>query len=517
LGRQIFDHTVRLFLDLLEELPHSTIHLTVLYGLNSIKWPDMPILRRLSVLVLTAGFLALAGCAAIPKLDSAASPKSAGDYATSVSFAAPPAAWPEDGWWRAYGDPQLTTLIEAAIADSPTMAQAKARVLKAEAQEGESRSATLPTLEADGSFSEVKETLNQGFPAQFAQYLPRGYNSSGYLALKFGYEFDFWGKNRAAVAAATSEVQAAQADAAESRLALSTGIALAYADLARLFAEHDVAERSSKVKEETAGLVLRRVDNGLDTRAELKEAEAGAPAARAQMAAVDEETEQTRNRIAALMGAGPDRGMKIERPAISQLKAFGMPARLEAELLGRRPDVVAARWRAEAAAKRIGVARAQFYPNINLAAYIGQQALFANLLFRNSSQIGGVGPAVTLPIFEGGRLRAQYRGAHADYDDAVASYDATLIQALRELADTAASERALRVRLQESGTALAADEEAFRLTRLRYEGGLANYQSVLLAEDAVLQARLIVADLAARAFTLDVQLVQALGGGYAQS
>jgi len=199
------------------------------------------------------------------------------------------------------------------------------------------------------------------------------------------------------------------------------------------------------------------------------------------------------------------------------IKSFGLPGELQAQLLGRRPDVVAARWRAEAAAKRIHVARAQFYPNINLAAYIGQQALFANLLFKDSSQIGSVGPAVTLPIFEGGRLRDQYRGARSDYADAVASYDATLVQALQELADAAASARALGIRLEESRTALAADEEAYKLTRLRYEGGLANYQSVLLAEDAVLQARVIVADLDARAFTLDVEIVQALGGGYVES
>jgi NodT family efflux transporter outer membrane factor (OMF) lipoprotein len=408
-------------------------------------------------------------------------------------------------------------LIDAALQGSPNLARAQARVMKAAATAGEAQAARFPTLEGDGSYAEVKQSLNQGFPPEFAQYLPRGYNSYGSVALKFGYEFDFWGKNRAAIAAATSDLRAAQADAAEARLALSTGIALAYADLGRLFAERDVAERSVRNKEETEGLVVRRVDNGLDTRAELKEAEAGAPAARAQMAAVDEEIAQTRNRIAALMGAGPDRGISIERPAALQIKAFGLPEQLQAQLIGRRPDVVAARWRAEAAAKRIHVAQAQFYPNINLSAYLGQQALFASLLFKDSSQIASVGPAVNLPIFEGGRLRDQYRGARSDYDDAVASYDATLVQALQELADTAASERALGVRLQESRAALAADEEAYKLTRLRYEGGLANYQSVLLAEDAVLQARMIVADLDARAFTLDVQLVQALGGGYVES
>jgi NodT family efflux transporter outer membrane factor (OMF) lipoprotein len=477
----------------------------------------MPHLKFKSTWTLGVAALALAACASVPDLGTKPNPKPVTEYATTQSFSAPPAEWPSDGWWSAYEDPQLSSLIDAALQGAPSMAQAQARVMKAAATAGEAQAALLPTLEGDGSYAEVKQSLNQGFPPQFAQYLPRGYNSSAYLALKFGYEFDFWGKNRAAIAAATSDLRAAQADAAEARLALSTGIALAYADLGRLFAERDVAERSVRNKEETAGLVLRRVDNGLDTRAELKEAEAGAPAARAQMAAVDEEIAQTRNRIAALMGAGPDRGISIERPAALHIKAFGLPAQLQAQLLGRRPDVVAARWRAEAAAKRIHVARAQFYPNINLSAYLGQQALFASLLFKDSSQIGSVGPAVPLPIFEGGRLRDQYRGARSDYDDAVASYDATLIQALQELADAAASERALVTRVQESRAALAADEEAYKLTRLRYEGGLANYQSVLLAEDAVLQARMIVADLDARAFTLDVQLVQALGGGYIQS
>jgi NodT family efflux transporter outer membrane factor (OMF) lipoprotein len=444
-------------------------------------------------------------------------PKAAASYARATSFAAAPAEWPVDGWWRVYHDSQLSALIETALAGTPTLAQAQARLRKAEAAVGESKSALWPSLELDANGGEVKESLNQGFPPTFAQYLPRGYNSTAYVALKFDYELDFWGKNRSAVAAAVSEARAAAAETAEARLALSAGIALAYADLARLYAEHDVEMRTVAVKEETARLVAHRVENGLDTRAELKQAQAGPPTARAQLAEIDEEIVQTCDRIAALMGSGPDRGLAIARPAGSALQAFGLPPELAASLLGRRPDLSAARWHAEAAARRIGVARAAFYPNINLAAYIGQQALFANLLWRGSSQIGGVEPALTLPIFEGGELRARYRGARADYDEAVATYDATLVQALEEVADVAASERALVTRLAESRAALAANEEAYKIARLRYEGGLSNYQSVLLAEDAVLQSRLAVADLDARGFTLDVELVQALGGGYRQT
>jgi NodT family efflux transporter outer membrane factor (OMF) lipoprotein len=467
--------------------------------------------------VFSAAIVGLGACAALPKVGVSPDPKAAASYATTASFSAPAASWPVDGWWRSYGDAQLNSLIETALQGTPSLAQAEARLRKAEATVGESRSALIPSLEVDANGGEVKESLNQGFPPIFQQYLPRGYNSTAYLALKLNYELDFWGKNRSALAASVSEARASEAEAAEARLALSSGIALAYADLARLYAERDVAERTVKLKEETVGLVSKRVDNGLDTRADLKQAEAGPPTARAQIAAIDEEITQTRDRIAALMGRGPDQGLSIARPADAALKTFGLPPELAASLLGRRPDLIAARWRAEAAAKRIGVARAEFYPNINLAAYVGQQALFANLLFRGSSQIGGVEPALTLPIFEGGRLRAQYRGARADYDDAVASYDATLVQALEDVADVAASERALGTRLTETRAALAANEEAYKIARLRYEGGLSNYQSVLLAEDAVLQSRLSVADLDARAFTLDVELVQALGGGYTQS
>ena len=322
----------------------------------------------------------------------------------------------------------------------------------------------------------------------------QGVSARGEGGLKLQKYFH-WGKNRNAVAAATSDARAAAADAAEARLTISTAVAATYADLARLYAERDVAERSAASREETLDLASRRVTNGLDTQAELKQAAAGVPAARAELAALDEQIGLTRNALAALMGQGPDRGLAITRPAQTAPKAFGLPERLAADLIGRRPDVVAAKWRAEAASRRIGVAKAAFYPNVNLAALIGYEFLGSPSCSPPGSDYGQYGAAVSLPIFEGGKLRADLHGARADYDAAVASYDATLIQALREVADAATSQRALAERLKQSREALADDEAAYKVARLRYEGGLANYQSVLLAEDAVLQARRDVVDL----------------------
>lgn len=457
-----------------------------------------------------AAALALAACASVPG-GEVAKPKPATAYATAHTFAAPPAAWPGDRWWSAYGDEQLDRLIDEALAGAPDIAVARARLDKARASVGVARAALFPTLQGQGQVAESKQSYNAGIPPAF---VPKGYNDIGQVTLNFNWELDFWGKNRAAVAAATSDARASQADLAEARLVLSTAIASAYADLDRLWAERDVAERNVQSRLETLDLVQRRVTNGVDTQGELAQARAGPATARADLAAIDEQIVLTKDQIAALLGAGPDRGAAITRPASARLKAFGLPPSLAADLVGRRPDLTAARWRAEAESSRVGVAKAQFYPNINLAAFIGYQSLGLSQLFASGSGIGQVGPAVTLPIFEGGRLRANLRGARADYAAAVASYDQTLTEALKEVADAAASERALGPRLSQSAEALTAYEQAYRIARLRYEGGLANYQSVLLAEDAVLQSRRTVVDLQARAFSLDVQLVRALGGGY---
>jgi NodT family efflux transporter outer membrane factor (OMF) lipoprotein len=463
------------------------------------------------ILLTAAAALALAGCATLPAETAARSPKPSDAYATVQTLAAPAAEWPGDRWWSTYGDAQLTQLIDEALADSPTLAQAEARVRRAQALAGAARAGQLPTVSANASAQRSKQSYNNGIPADF---VPQGYNNYGRLALDFAWELDFWGKNRAAVAAATSEVRAAHAEAAEARLMLATGVASSYADLARLYAERAVAERNIAVQQETSTLVAQRVANGLDTTGEQRQAEAEPLAARAELAAIDEQIALTRNQLAALLGAGPDRGLAIAPPAVAALKAVGLPPNLAADLIGRRPDVVAARWRAEAAASRIKEAKAAFYPNVNLTAFAGGQALHLGNLFDSGSDIGSVGPAVSLPIFEGGRLRANLSGARADRDAAVAAYDAAVTEAFRQAADVVASQKALAAQLDASRAALAASEDAYRIARLRYQGALSTYADLLQVENTVLRRRRTVADLEARAFTLDVALVRALGGGF---
>jgi NodT family efflux transporter outer membrane factor (OMF) lipoprotein len=461
--------------------------------------------------ILLGCALALAGCASVPKLGPTAARRDPASLAGARALAAPAAAWPSDQWWRAYGDAQLDALIGEGLADSPSVAAAEARLRRAQALAERARANRGPELTGNAKAEIEKQSYNQGFPPQF---VPHGWRSAGEVTLNLAYDFDFWGRNRAALAAATSDARAAAADAAEARLALSTAIASAYAELARLHAERDVAVETARVREQSLGLVAQRVANGLDSMAERRRAEAEVPRARGEIVAIDESIALAHDQIAALVGAGPDRGLAIAPPAARVPHSFGLPPNLAADLIGRRPDIVAARWRAEAATQRVRQARAAFYPNVNLNALIGFQALGLANLFASGSNIGSAGPAISLPIFDSGRIRADYRGARAEGDAAVASYDETLVGALREVADAAASERALGLRLAGGRLALAASEEAYRLARLRYQGQLSNYLSVLDAEDRMLAARRAVSDLEARAFTLDVALVRALGGGF---
>src|SRR6185312_2290547 len=229
---------------------------------------------------------------------------------------------------------------------------------------------------------------------------------------------------------------------------------------------------------------------------------------------IDGQIALARNQIAALLGKGPDRGLEVALPASPKLKAFGVPANLAANLIGRRPDVVAARLRATAAAKRIDAAHADFYPNINLTGYVGYQSFGIKDLISPASLIGQIGPAISLPIFDGGRIEGAYRGARAQYDEAVATYDQTLTTALREVADAVVNQRELAKELEHSRAALAASEDAYRVAQQRYGAGLSRYLDVLTSEDTLVVQRRTVADLQARAFTQDVALVRALGGGF---
>ena len=467
-----------------------------------------PVRPRRTALLLA---LCTSACASVPDLGPMSTGRTAPVAAASQTLAGTGSEWPGEGWWQRYQDPQLSTLIDEALANSPDLDVAAARIRAAEGFAGQAGAALLPTVDAVGSVQEMKLSKNNGIPAQL---VPGGWNDTGMAGLGISIDLDLWGKNRAALRAAKLDLQAARYDAGEARLALTTGIASGYAELAALYAQHDSLAAAVVIRTQTLQLVAQRVAQGLDTDATLRQAKGRLEQANANLAATDEGIELAKNALAALVGSGPDRGRSIGRPMIASLETQGVPDNASIDLIGRRPDIAAARARADAAAQRIKVARADFYPNVSLSALAGFESFGIANLFKGGSTFGNAGPAVSLPLFHGGALRGQYRSSRGQYDEAIALYDRQVIEALHQTADALTGRTRLASRLTNSRRALADFEEANRLARLRYAQGLSTYLDVLSAEEGVLDSRLTVAKLETRSFALDVTLIRALGGGF---
>lgn len=474
--------------------------------------PSLSLSLRLAVPL--AALLAGA-CAPVPDLGPKPLPRGPETIAAQQSLpGVAGTAWPGDLWWHELGDPQLDALIDEGLRNSPDVAAAAARFRRAAGMAQEARGATLPSLDASGTVTEQKQSINLGYPDQFKAFLPKGWHDFGDINASLSFDLDIWGKNRAALAAATSEQRAAAIDAQQARLVLATGIASAYVDLQRLYEQRDVRQGELDVRLANQKLVSQRQANGLENRGSARQADAEVATARAALGAVDNQIGLRRNQLAALVGAGPDRGLAIARPALPMPAVRSLPDTVTTDLVGRRPDIASARERVEAAASRIKVARADFFPAIRLTALFGVQALGLDSLFQNDSTYGHAGPAVSLPIFHGGELQGRYRGARATYDEAVADYDKTVVGAYQDVADAVTSQRSVAQQLADARVALAASEDAYAIAKARYEGGLSNYLDVLVVQDRLLQARLAVAQLNADLRSLDIALIRALGGGF---
>jgi NodT family efflux transporter outer membrane factor (OMF) lipoprotein len=467
-------------------------------------------MRALPVLVV---LLIAVACAPIPRIGAAQNVRAPESLGSSVSLSQSATDWPVDRWWIGFGDAQLDVLIGEGLSASPDIAAAAARVASADALAQQAGAALDPNLSVDAFAGGTKQSKNLGIPPSF---VPDGVLDTGRITATATFNFDAWGRNRAALAAARGEAEATRVDAAQARLLLTTGIAAAYTTLAQYHADRDVAVAALGVRQSTARLTAQRVAVGVDNRGAAAQADARVPQAKADIAALDEAIVLTQHRLAALVGAGPDRGRSIVRPTLTSVPV-GVPAKAGIDLIGRRPDIIAARLRTQAAADRIKIARADFYPNVNLTALVGLQSLGLGNLLQGGSSYGNGGLAISLPLFDAGRIAGRYRGARADYDAAVARYDVTLINALHEAADAATSRAIADRRLEQLHTALTSAEEARRIASLRYASGLSNQLPVLTADDTVLALRRLVADTDARRTAIDIALIRALGGGYRET
>ncbi|RZI82258.1 MAG: efflux transporter outer membrane subunit [Rubrivivax sp.] len=412
-----------------------------------------------------------------------------------------------DAWWTALGDASLNALIDRALTSRPSMQVVEARVAKARAQAAAAHGAEFPQLQATAEVARQHFTEHGLVPPPLAGTI----RSTGTLQLEGSWELDLFGRQRALLDAAIGQSRAAQADAQAARVLLSSQVARAYVQLARLIAQRDVAHRTLDQRQEVLGLIRQRVQAGLETTVELRQGEGALPDIRQQLEAVNEQIALTRHALAALSGQPPSATDSLS-PSLQALQPVPLPQSVPIDLLARRADITAARWRAEASSHASDAARALFYPNIEVTGYLGYNAIGLDRLLQAGSLQYGLLPAIHLPLFDGDRRRANLQGTVADQDAAVANYNQTIVDAVHEVADQLSSVDSLVRQRSEQASAQASVESAYSVALQRYRAGLGTYLTVLSAETAVLNQRRLGVDLKARAMEAQVGLVRALGG-----
>lgn len=425
-----------------------------------------------------------------------------------LGLAGPEAPAAPEAWWRAFGDPQLDRLIEEALARNPSLDQALARVRESSARLLAAGAARGPavTLDADETWQRFSENY----------YIPPPFAGSRYwvgtAGANLSWTLDFWGRQAAAIRQASAAELAARLDARSARLAVSGSLAEAYLDLHRAHALTDIATRTLEQREQLASLVQQRFGAGLDTSIDLNLARARVADARNVLERAANARELAVHRLAALTAHGADLYARIERPTLALGAALPIPEALPLDLLARRPDVLAARARVEAADAGRIAARAAFYPEMSLRAFAGFQAIGLDALLKSGSAIYGGGPTLHLPIFDSGRLRAAYRRSTAELDAAVAGYNDTVLNAVRETADQLSLIDSLAKQAGEAQRRLAAAQAAYDLASERYRAGLVTQLVVLETEGESLAARQEIVDLETGRAMARINLFLTLGG-----
>lgn len=458
--------------------------------------------------VAAAALLTLLGGCASPG-PQASQPLAQPTEARALGATGSATPWPAERWWQAFGDTQLDALIERALAGQPSLAVATARLRQAEAAIGITQAAQQPQVSLSADLTDQRFTANGMVPKPLAGSIYWNNNAT----LGASWELDLFGRQRAALDAAIGQQRSAQAEVQAARVMLAGNVAAAYVQLARLVEQRALAQRQLQQRQQLLQLVRQRFAAGLDTRAEERQADGSIAQVQLEIAQLDESITRSRHALAELSGQGPDALAGLS-PSLAAPGTQAVPATLPADLLGRRADLVAQRWRVESALRDVDVARAQFYPNINLSAFVGLSSLGLDRFIQAGSETYGIGPALRLPIFDGGRLRANLGARRAEVEAAVAGYDAALLRALREVADELGSLQALAAQQQAQAQAGAAAEAAFSLARQREQAGLGTRLAVLNSELAVLAQRRIALDLQARRLGTDIALARALGGGW---
>ncbi len=470
---------------------------------------DMPRVLSTSTLALavaSAAVLMLAGCADFGHQSAPVARRTPDSLGLSASQQTTSV---DAQWWHQFGDAQLDALVAKALEGSPSLGAAQARVTRAQAVAEAVHGGQLPQVGFTGSVSRELLSKNGIFPPPYAGSI---FNQSD-LTLGLTWDADLFGGQKRELESALGQARAAQADADVAAQQIAAQVVRTYFTLARLESQRVVVQRTYDQRKQMLSLINQRVGAGLDTIVEQKQGEGALPDTLAQIEALDEQIDLTRHMLAALTAQPMDSLAKLA-PTLDQLHASVQPPVLGADLLARRPEIAAALARVEATTHQVEAQRTKFYPDLNFSAGFGLDSIHLDKLVELPSKAWNFGPAVHLPIFEGGQLRAQLKGKGADRDAAIQAYNQQVIDAVREASDAATSAASIGRQLALQRQALEASTASYDFSESRYGQGLGNQLIVLNAETQMLSERRLEVDLEYRALDVQAQLMKALGGGW---
>jgi NodT family efflux transporter outer membrane factor (OMF) lipoprotein len=430
-------------------------------------------------------------------------------------------SWPQLNWVKQFNDPQLEQLIADAVAHNPDMHIAQARVRAALAKSEELDSARGFSGRVNAQIGRARlPTAAEPFDANVGgTNVPVDVSFNPWvtptsLLIGANYEFDLWGEKSALLHALKLEQSAVMVDTEQARLTLTTTMVKLYCQLDYYWSISDLIGDQISTYDSIEKLAQARVRRGLDGDYDRSEAQIKRSALVTQQLLNEQNITQTQLQLGLLSGAGAERGFTLKRPQISSMTDPILPAQLSANLLGRRPDIAAARLRVEALREKSESTKAEFYPDINLSALAGVLTTDVASLFSSDAAMGFAGPAISLPIFDRGRIRARLKNDYANLDIAISLYNKTLNQAFGDIVQQLTAISSTDSIIEQQTSAVKAASRINEIAISRHDLGIGNVKATLLTKLSMLSEKQRLLALHAQRRALQIEMVRALGGGF---
>jgi outer membrane protein, multidrug efflux system len=464
---------------------------------------------RRGAIVVSLALMMCSGCAVGPnyKKPTVSVPPEYRGIAPDQAGKPDVSSFGDQKWWDAFQDETLRDLIKTALTQNYDMRIAAARILQARAQLGITRADQLPSVSAGAAAANERVAKSVNLPAIET--------SASQVSLALAWELDFWGKFRRATESARASLLSQEWAQRQVISSLVSDVASAYFQLRELDLELEISRQTLATREDSLHLTQVLADGGATSMLDVRQAEQLVFGAAAAIPDLEQRIEQQENFISILLGKNPEavaRGRKL----VDQPHPVEVPAGLPSSLLERRPDVRQAEQQLIAANAQIGVAKADYFPQISLTASGGYQSSALTSLFSSPAGFWNFGSNALQPVFEGGRIRNRVRFAQARTEEATLSYQQTVQQAFREVSDALVGYRKNQeFRVQQEHLTHSA-EEATKLSNMRYKGGATSYLEVLDSETRYFVAQLSLAQAQLRELQSLVEIYRSLGGGWQQ-